>query len=148
MIRPPDFVLSRLAVGGEVVTPETAKYLFSAGITHIVNCAWDTDDGPMLSKTSMVCLCNATGDEGKPQPAEWFGRTLAFVLPVLAQPHSKVYIHCREGINRGPSACYAVLRALGHTPAAAESLIRTARPNVGLAYMRDADAAVLALGYV
>ena len=27
-------------------------------------------------------------------------------------------------------------------------LIRTARPNVGLAYMRDADAAVLALGYV
>ena len=34
MIRPPDFVLSRLAVGGEVVTLETAKYLFSAGITH------------------------------------------------------------------------------------------------------------------
>lgn len=145
-----NFVLPRIATGGEIVMPESAKALVVAGITHVINCAMDADDGPMLSKMPLVCFYNATTDDDgqTTQPAEWFEKTLAFALPVLAQPRTKVYAHCRMGINRGPSACYSILRALGHSPQVAESLIRAARPEVGLKYMRSAEEALAVLGYV
>lgn len=54
--------------------------------------------------------------------------------------------NCWSGKNRGPSAAYAVLRDLGYTPGAAESLIRKARPKVILLYRRDADEALQRMG--
>ena len=147
------FVTPRLATGAAIRTPAEAQQLLASGVTHILNCANNVDDGPLFSKTTAVCLCNATGDDGQPKGTEWFARSLAFALPVLAQPRFKFYSHCEGGRNRGPVTAYAILRALGWAPASAEKLIRDARPEVasdgraGLSYIRDADAAIVALGY-
>ena len=147
------FVTPRLATGAAIRTPTDAQHLLAAGVTHILNCANNADDGPLFSKSPVVCFCNATDDDGQPKPSEWFARSLAFALPVLAQPRLKLYAHCEGGRNRGPVTAYAILRALGWTAASAERLIREARPEVasdgwaGLAYTRDADSAIDILGY-
>jgi len=144
-----DFVTDRLATGGAVATLGDAQELVAAGVTHVLNVADDADDGPLLSKLPVVLLCNPSGDR-PPWPSkspEWFARSLAFALPALAVPGSRVYAHCAQGLNRGPSTAYAILRALGLGPTMAEAIVRAARPQVGLRYARDADAAIAALGY-
>ncbi|MGH7174895.1 MAG: hypothetical protein ACREGR_00865, partial [Minisyncoccia bacterium] len=95
----------------------------------------------------IIYLWNPTADDGKPKTPDWFSRSLMLDLDALSRPKNKVYAHCAAGVNRGPSTAYAILRALGFTPGSAEAVIRTARPWVGLAYKRDADAAIKALLY-
>jgi hypothetical protein len=141
------FVTARLATGGCIHSRAEAQALNGLGITHIVNTQAEFDDAIFLAGLGFGYLYNPTDDDGKAKDMAWFARTLNFVLPALAIPHCKVYIHCGAGINRGPSSAYAVLRALGLSPAIAEQLIRAGRPQVGLAYKRDADLAVRSLGY-
>jgi hypothetical protein len=145
-----DFVTSRLATGGAVRTEDMARLLLAAGITHVINAADDVDDDILVNfGPNLKGLYNPTEDRfpRKPKPVEWFEKSLSFALPVLAQPRTKLYVHCADGINRGPSTAYAILRALGLSSGVSESMIRTARPCVALHYMYDADAAVAALGY-
>lgn len=53
-------------------------------------------------------------------------------------PGEKALLHCHMGINRGPSAAYAVLLDRGMDPIEAFDLIREKRPQAGLAYALDA----------
>ena len=137
-----NFVTTRLATGGSIASREDAQALIQAGITHVIDCTAQLDP----TGTSLVVLYNPTDDDGQPKPAEWFSRSLSFALGALYQPHNKVYAHCAAGFNRGPSTAYAILRALGWSAEEAEAQIRKHR-TVGLAYKKDADAAVIALGY-
>lgn len=144
-----NFVTTRLATGAAISTAEDVTGLVAAGVTHIIDCRGEFDDAGLLSADPAITyLWNGTDDDGQPKLPDWFARSLTFALPALSVPHTKVYAHCAAGVNRGPSTAYAILRALGFTPANAEQAIRTARPQVGIAYKNDADAAVVALGYV
>ena len=49
-----------------------------------------------------------------------------------------VLTHCHMGINRGPSAGYAVLLAMGWDPVEALAAIRSARPIANVWYAGDA----------
>ena len=142
-----NFVTDRLATGGGVNSPADVQALLAAGITHVIDCRGEFDDGPLFSKTGVSYIWNGVEDDGKPKTPDWFAKSLSFAMPALGQPKFKVYAHCAAGVNRGPSTCYAILRALGFTAQGAEAIIRAARPQVGLAYKHDADLAIPTLGY-
>ena len=143
------FVTSRLATGATVRTPEDALELKAAGITAVINAGDPTDEQALYSTLGLAYLANTVPDDGNPAThgPDWFGRSLAFGLSILAQSHQRLYVHCNEGINRGPSTTFAILLALGWLPDAAEALIRSARPRVGLAYKAEAISAVPSLGF-
>jgi hypothetical protein len=142
-----DFVTVRLATGAAISSEDDVQQLKNAGITHVVDCREEFNDAPLLGP-NFAYLWDGTTDDGQTKPPTWFKPGIDFALMALAQPINKVYIHCAAGVNRGPSMTYAVLRAFGLTAQLSESLIRTARPQVGLAYKTDVDNAVVALGYV
>ncbi len=141
------FITPRLATGGGVNSAVDAQALKAAGITHIIDCRDDVDDAPVLTGLGLAYLWNPTPDDGLVKPPAWFATSLTFALGALVQPHTRVLNHCAAGINRGPSTAFGVMRALGWTAVQAEALIRAVRPQVGLRYKADADAAVSALGY-
>lgn len=140
-------ITPRLATGAAINDAADVAALVAAGITAVVDCRAETDDAPLLTGAGLAYLWNPTQDDGQHKSPDWFAKTLAFALPLISQPHQVVLAHCAAGVNRGPSAAYAVMRALGWTAAAAEATMRAARPQVGLAYKNDADVAILALGY-
>ncbi|GAC1521760.1 MAG: hypothetical protein NVS3B1_06390 [Marmoricola sp.] len=142
-----NLITPRLATGAAISSAADAATLVAAGITAVVDCRAETDDAPFLVGSGLAYLWNPTQDDGQHKSPDWFAKTLSFALPLIAQPHQVVNLHCAAGVNRGPSAAYAVMRALGWSPGDAEAAIRKVRPQVGLAYKADADAAILALGY-
>lgn len=142
------FVTDRLATGASIFTPDDAAQVKAAGITAVLNVGDETDEPAFYASLGITYLANLEPDDGNPltHGSAWFGTSLAFGLPVFAQPHARLFVHCNAGINRGPSTAFAVLLALGFVNA--EALIRTVRPQAGLAYMAEATAAVASLGFV
>ena len=140
-----NFVTHRLATGGGIATAADAAALKAAGISHILDVR-ELDDQPIL-KGQFQYLHNPTADDGQPKPASWFAASLVFILPALDRPGDRVYCHCQQGRNRGPSTVFAAMIAWGLTAADAEAMIRKARPSVTLAYKADAVSAIALLGY-
>jgi protein-tyrosine phosphatase len=145
-----NFVTRRLATGAAITGSADVQALTAAGITHIIDCRDDFDDAQLLARDPAISyLWNGVPDDGNPATHgdTWFSKSLAFALPALSTPHTRVYCHCSAGRNRGPSTAFAVMLASGFTPSDAESIIRVARPIVGLAYMSEAITSVTNLGY-
>jgi hypothetical protein len=142
-----NFVNNRVATGAAISSSTDVDVLVKAGVTHIIDCRAEFDDAGLLQGRNIGYLYNGVWDDGKPKPVDWFQKSINFALAALVQPHNKVYAHCAAGVNRGPSTCYSILRALGMNQADAEATIRKARPQVGLYYKKDADAAITQLGY-
>jgi hypothetical protein len=145
-----NFVTARLATGAAVSGPADIQALVAAGVTHIIDCRDDFSDAPLLAGDPAISyLWNGVADDGDPATHgdTWFGKSLGFALPALASPHNKVYCHCAAGVNRGPSTAFAIMLASGFTASDAESIIRAARPVVGLAYKTEAVTSVADLGY-
>lgn len=145
-----NFVTERLAVGGRPQNAADIDKLIAAGITAIVSVTDEVSDAPLLVGKAVDYLFNPTPDDGESKPDSWFRATIEFCLPKLAMPAKKLFVHCSAGINRGPSAGYGVLRALGISHADALTMIHIARPITlaGCRYSGDADRAVQSLGYV
>jgi hypothetical protein len=144
-----NFVNNRLAVGGAINAAPDVQALVDAGINIVVDARNDFNDAPLLAGVpGMQYLWNPTPDDGKPKPVSYWQTTLNFVMPLLAQPHFKVYCHCMAGINRGPSNGLAILMAMGFTESEGVDMIQAARPQAQIAYRDDVAAAVAALGYV
>jgi hypothetical protein len=138
----------RIGVGGGIWASTHVDRLVDAGFTHVVCAAEELEAlSVRLAGGRLTVLPNGTDDDGEPKSPSWFGRIVRFALAALRDPKAKVYFHCAAGVNRGPSAAYVVLRALGHTPADASRLIRDARPKAGILYADSADAALEALGF-
>jgi protein-tyrosine phosphatase len=130
-------------------------------ITHVIDCRSEFDDRSLIQgfnqtrigptnprlKTLLQYLYNGAPDDDQPKPPEWFGKSIDFALHALSHRHTRVYVHCAAGINRGPSTAFAILLALGFDSGATEALIRRCRPKVGLRYKNDAITAVEKLGY-
>jgi dual specificity phosphatase 3 len=141
-----DFVTARIATGGALSGPPDVAILKAAGITHVIDCRVEFDDGPLLAQ-SFHYLYDPTADDGLTKPPTWFQPGIAFALTALSQPVNRVYAHCAAGVNRGPSMCYAIMRAFGWPGIDAISTIKAGRPQAGIAYSSDADKAIVALGY-
>ena len=71
-------------------------------------------------------------------PTRGFEDVVGWALAALAAPGSRLLTHCHMGINRGPSAGYAVLLGQGWDPVEAIAAIRRARPIANVWYAEDA----------
>ncbi len=137
-----DFITPSLATGGLIKDAEEAALIKAAGITHIVNTSSElTTEGRLFTDLGIEYLYNPTADNYQWKDPEWFAKTIAFAVPAI-RDGGIVYAHCLEGVNRGPSSAYAILRALGHDGDAAFDLIKTARPRAKVFYANDADRAI------
>lgn len=136
-------ILPKLYTGGAIHSSIDVLLLKRLGISHVINCQKDIDDRIFLDGSGIELLDNGTYDTPPPypQPAEWFHRSIAFALQVF-ESTSGLFVHCYSGRSRGPSTVYAILRAIGRDPQAAERLIRESRPQVGLEYIPAAEAAL------
>lgn len=137
-------IVPGLSTGGILATAEAAEEVEGAGITHVINCAVELDEGDFLRERGIGYTANGVDDDYRLKPTSWFRRTIDAALPVISAG-GHVLIHCAGGINRGPSSAYAVLLAMGYKPTEANRLIREARPQVGLAYKWDAEQAIRAI---
>lgn len=149
-----NFVTDRLAIG---TTPSSVAEIYE--FTHLIDCRDDLDIAPMLKGTRWATqyLWAPTEDwvPFKPshKPREWFKAGVEFALPVLTQPHAKVYVFCHMGANRSATMCWAILRALGMTTAECFAIIDSHRAIdiPGLLecnWWRDAESALVVLGYI
>ena len=141
-----NFVTPRLATGAALTGPPDLDALSGTGITHVIDCRTEFDDGSLLARRFHY-LYDPTADDGQPKPPGWFQPGIVFALQALSQPATRVYAHCAAGVNRGPSMCYAIMRAFGWSAADAAGTIRSARPVAQIRYSPDADAALASLGY-
>lgn len=142
-------ITGRFFTGGGINTPADVQAILLAGITHVIDCRAEQDDSPLFAGTGITYLWNGVADDGLSKGDEWFARSLSFALPTLMVPNRKVLSHCAAGRNRGPSTCYALMRAVGFDPSEALGMIHIKRPITlgGIAYSGDADRAIKALGY-
>lgn len=141
-------ITGRLFTGGALNGPEDVQAIVAAGVTHVVDARQEFDDAPLFTANPAISyLWNPTGDDGQPKSVEYFQKTIEFSLAAIQHPHVNVYLHCAAGINRGPSNCLAVMMALGWDMGEGLALMKAKRPQVQAAYAKDAQAAVLALGY-
>lgn len=141
-----NFITPRLATGGALTGPGDIDALAAIGITHVIDCRAEFDDGALLAQ-QFHYIYDPTADDGQTKPPTWFQPGIAFALQALCQPGNRVYAHCAAGVNRGPSMCYAVMRALGWAAADAMATIKSARTVAQVRYAGDADNAVASLGY-
>ncbi len=139
-----DFVTERLAVGGDL-DPSDAKArrqivdIVESGITHVLDVRLEWTDQPLWDAMPAIDYrWDGIDDAGQRVPPEWFDRVATWALRALAQPDTKLLTHCHMGVNRGPSAGFAVLLALGVDPITALTQIRAARPIAHVAYAEDA----------
>jgi protein-tyrosine phosphatase len=140
-----DFITPHLATGGDLPEPTGAaladlRAWEELGITHVVDNRMEWDDSRFVARHApeIRYLHNGVDDNGEPLPDEWFDTGVGFVLAALADPDTKVLVHCHMGINRGPSLAYASLLALGWDPIEAMEAIRSVRPIAAVGYAEDA----------
>jgi hypothetical protein len=145
------FITPRLATGTLVSSYQDIEQLAYAGITHSIDLTWkEADQSFMASYPGIAVLWNPTDDDGQYKPPVWFGQSINFAFMALALPHTKIYCHCKGGLNRGPSTAFAIMLALGWDFDVALDLIHQQRPATygWVRYAVDAANAVKELGYV
>ena len=131
----PDYnwVNQRLAVGAGISSREDMEILFVAGITNIINMRMEIDDRKFCDGRlwpEVGCLWLPQVDDGSPRDRRQILEGIEYALEALKIMGSKVYVHCATGTNRGPTMCYAILRAMGFDQPTAIRMICEVRPQV------------------
>ncbi len=137
---PPSEVADGVWVGGRP-SPASLGALQAAGVTHVLNVSTDPHE-PEVRRNFRATWAPVV-DDLEPKPASWFRRGLSFARRALSNPDTQLYVHCREGIHRGPLMTYVILRALrGLSPAEARRAIIGKRPVAGFpkVYVESAEA--------
>lgn len=138
------WITDRLAVGGGIWTRENLDAIIRDGITHIINTQIEFDDCTLLAASDppapnhleekradnhLHILHLPMDDDFQPKPAELLRRGVQFALDALAQPETKLLVHCASGVHRGPLVVLAILRVLGLGREEALRLIWARRPQ-------------------
>lgn len=132
-----------LATGGDLaLLPEDAirqrQDIIDQGVRMVIDLRQEMSDQEVWEGTPVVYVRTPTTDaEGWHVPPEVFDAVLEAARAAESEG-AKVLVHCHMGVNRGPSAAYAVLLDRGMDVIEAYDLIREKRPVVGLAYAEDA----------
>jgi dual specificity phosphatase 3 len=139
------WVTPNLAVSGDLPWKRDAarEQLLAwedAGITDVFDMRGEADDSDFIHQNSEKVTSHWFGvdDNGGPRSDSWFDRLTERALEVLQDPARKALVHCHMGVNRGPSALYAILLSLGWDHLDALRHIRDARPIAGIIYAADA----------
>jgi hypothetical protein len=139
------FVTPRLAFGGDLApgfgqARRQLDDLVGAGITHIVDLRDEWSDQSLVTgwAPGIAYLHHRVEDAGQRIPAEWFEGLLEWVEAAWQEPGSKVLVHCHMGVNRAPSAAFALLLAQGWPVRDALNALRRVRPIALIDYAADA----------
>lgn len=139
------FVTPHLAIGGDLdadddLAGEQLLELIQNGLTHILDVRVEASDETFVTRIAPWIEYRHLGidDAGQTIPFDWFGAVTEFALDALSDPDAVVLAHCHMGINRGPSAGFAILLAQGWDPIAALDAIRRVRAIAITAYAEDA----------
>lgn len=128
-----DFVTPYLAVGGDlshdddIAVRQSVELVVDGGITHVLDVRREADDTDWWAETEVHYLWAGIDDAGQRVPAAWFDQIVTWATDAI-NDGGVVLTHCHMGINRGPSAGFAVLLGLGWDPVQALAAIRAARP--------------------
>jgi protein-tyrosine phosphatase len=127
------WVTERIALGGGIWNARNMEELAQAGVTHVLNMQLEFDDRPLAAAHGLRVLWNPTDDDFLPKPPELLKRGVDFALNAMADPESRLYVHCAAGVHRAPMMTLAVLCAMEWEIEAAMVLIETRRPVVDFA---------------
>lgn len=121
-------VAEDIIVGGSICDVKDAEHLRrDLGISHVINVETEhTDDGVWPKYLLEVRV----PDNGTPFPKEHVVAAMTFAQ-LCKQMHGELYVHCQEGLNRGPSFAYAILRSRGLSPIDALAKVRSAKGDAG-----------------
>lgn len=140
-----DFVTDRLAVGGSLsshglVARRQIDELLDFGITHIADLRSEWSDADLVAEhaAQITYLHHPVDDAGQTIPPDYFRALADWATEALAQPNTKLLVHCHAGVNRGPSGAFTVLLAQGWGVREALEAIRAARPIAWIDYADDA----------
>ena len=103
--------------------------IVAAGITHVIDMRAEFDDDT-LKDSRITILWLPQVDNGEMRPPGHYRKGIQFAFPALSRANTKIFPHCSAGLNRGPTMCYALLRAFGFPQSEAIARIRAARPDV------------------
>jgi hypothetical protein len=138
------WVSDQLAVSGDLSSHKEhalAQLLAweEAGITDVFDMRGEADDSEFIhSNSTITSHWFGVDDNGGTRSDAWFDALTAQALVVLTDPTRRALVHCHMGVNRGPSALYAILLHLGWDHVDALRHIRGARPIAGIIYAPDA----------
>ena len=138
------WVSDQLAVSGDLsMRPDEAREQLvrweEAGITDVFDMRGECDDTDFIHSESKIrSYWFGVDDNGGKRSDAWFVSLTQKCAEVLADPDRKVLVHCHMGVNRGPSALYAVMLVQGWNHLDALRSIRNARPIAGIIYAPDA----------
>ena len=139
-------VTDQLLVGGDFDTfdrqraVDQVQELLGVGLTHVLDVRLEWDDAELLAELAPDVSYRHDGidDAGQRVPGEWFEELTDWAAAALDDPDARLLVHCHMGVNRGPSAAFAILLRLGWDPFDALDAIREARPIAYIAYAEDA----------
>jgi hypothetical protein len=133
---------------GSAVPPAEIGNLRHVGVTMVFDSRIEVDDSAAYGAGEVLYLRLGTADDGQGKGEQYWGTMLKYVMPWFPEPGIRIHFQCGSGVNRGPSAAFCTMVALGWTPEAAEAAIRASRPSVGLAYRDDVVRTCRKLGYI
>jgi len=124
-----NFVTERIAVGGGVSSKADLDQIVAAGITHVIDMRAEFYDDTLKDRR-VIILWLPQVDDGEMRPPGHYRKGIQFAFPALSLPNTRIFPHCSAGLNRGPTMCYALLRAFGFPKSEAIARIRAVRPEV------------------
>ena len=138
-----DFITDFLVIGGDLACDkkqaltQAVELVDIAGVTHILDCRLEAEEYLWERLPEVEYLWDGIDDRPRAATAQWFDRITDWATSAI-EAGGTVLTHCHMGINRGPSAGYAILLRLGWDPVKALDAIRTARPIANVAFAEDA----------
>ena len=121
-----EWVTERIALGSAIGSPADIDKLVSEGVTHVLNMREVQD----VLDPRLTTLWLSQLDDGSPRPPGQYPKAVDFAFTAFATMKPKVYCHCQAGMNRGPTVCYALLRAFGMSKQESVTRIIAHRPWV------------------
>lgn len=139
-----NWVTEQIAVSGDLPSGNEAKRAqlelwVQEGITDVIDVREERDDSRFIRENSDITPhWLGVDDCGNRRDDSWFENLVQIAREILADPNRRLLVHCHMGVNRGPSAAYAILLAIGWDHLNALRAIRNARPIAGIIYAPDA----------
>ena len=125
---------------GPFASPERAKELRAAGVTHVLNVS-DSASAITASGDGFASVAWVPMSDSKRLPPHVALRAITTLHDLASRPDAHVYVHCVAGLVRSPTILWLYLIALGVPGKDARAWIeeRSPRANAGAAAMVDSE---------
>jgi protein-tyrosine phosphatase len=122
---------------GPFASPERAKGLLAAGVTHILN----VSDGPseVSSATGFAEVAWVSLQDSRRLTSPLMEEALNTLHRMVSVPGAHVYVHCVAGVLRSPTILWLYLIALGVPPEDARDWIENRSPDAVAGHYRMVD---------